>query len=84
MKAILKLSYLKALFMSLFFSSAAFIMFFTFMTYVLSGNYLTPQKVFTTMALFNAARLVMTLNFPIGITLFNEARVAIERMRVSM
>jgi len=80
-KAILKLSYLKAAFMSFFFSSSAFITFFTFMTYVLSGNYLTPQKVFTCMALFNSARLVMTLYFPIGITLFNEARVAVERMK---
>ena len=84
MKAILKLSYLRAGFMSFFFSSSAFISFFTFMTYVVSGHYLTAQKVFTCIALFNSARIVMTLYFPIGITLFNEARVSIERMRVSI
>ena len=82
MKAILKLSYLRAGFMSFFFSSSAFISFFTFMTYVLSGHYLTAQKVFTCIALFNSARIIMTLYFPIGITLLNEARVSIERMRV--
>eukprot|EP00795_Rhopilema_esculentum_P002810 gene2810-1037_t len=80
-KAILNLSNLRAGFMSFFFSSSAFISFFTFMTYALTGHYLTPQKVFTCIALFNSARMVMTLYFPIGITLLNEARVSAERMQ---
>ena len=82
-KAILNLAYLRAGFMSFFFSSSALISFVTFMTYVLSGHYLTAQKVFTCVALFGSARLVMTLYFPIAITLFNEARVSAERMQVS-
>ena len=69
--------------MSFFFSSSSLISFVTFMTYVLSGSYLTSQKVFTSIALFNAARLIMTLYFPIGITLINEARVSMERMQVT-
>ncbi len=80
--AIRKLVYLRACFMSFFFSSGALISFATFTTYVLTGSYLTPQKVFTCIALFNVGRTVMTLSFPIGITLFNDGRVGLERMQV--
>ena len=69
--------------MSFFFSSGSLISFVTFITYALSGNILTSAKVFTSMALFNTAKLVMTLYLPIGITFFNEARVACERIQVS-
>eukprot|EP00794_Sanderia_malayensis_P020176 gene20176-22151_t len=80
-KAIRNLAYLRACFMSFFFSSGSLISFVTFMTYVLTGSYLTSQKVFTCISFFNAARMIMTLYFPIGITMLNEARVAMERIQ---
>ena len=69
--------------MSFFFSSASLVSFVTMMTYVLAGNRLTAQKVFTCVSLFNGSRLVMTLFFPIAVTLMNEGRVSLERMEVS-
>jgi len=69
--------------MSLFFSASAVISFATFMTYVLTGQILTAQKVFTCISLFNMIRVVMALHFPIALSLLNECRVSIQRMEVS-
>eukprot|EP00794_Sanderia_malayensis_P020178 gene20178-22153_t len=80
-RAIRKMAFLRATFMSFFFSSGALIGFVTFMTYVLTGNTLTAQKVFTCVSLFNLSRLIMTLFFPIAVTVMNEARVSIERLQ---
>ncbi|XP_031554599.1 multidrug resistance-associated protein 4-like isoform X2 [Actinia tenebrosa] len=77
----LKLASIRGIFMAFFFSSAALISYVTFLTYVLTGNILTAQKVFTSMALYNSVRINMTLFFPIGITLMNEGRVSIERIQ---
>ena len=77
-----KLSFLRASFISFFLSSASLVSFITMMTYVLAGNRLTAQKVFTCVSLFNGSRLVMTLFFPMAVTLVNEARVSLERMEV--
>ena len=70
--------------MSFFFSSSVLVTFVTFMTYVLTGETLTAQKVFTCLSLFNSVRIVMALFFPIAITLMNEGRVSIERIQVSV
>ena len=69
--------------MSLFFSASAVISFVTFMTYVLTGQILTAQKVFTCISLFNMIRVIMALHFPIALSLLNECRVSIQRMEVS-
>lgn len=69
--------------MSLFFSASAVISFVTFMTYVLTGQILTAQKVFTCISLFNMIRVVMALHFPIALSLLNECRVSIQRKEVS-
>ena len=69
--------------MSLFFSASAVISFVTFMTYVLTGQILTAQKVFTCISLFNMIRVVMALHFPIALSLLNECRVSIQRIEVS-
>ena len=78
-----KLAYVRGAFMSFFFSSSVLVTFVTFMTYVLTGETLTAQKVFTCLSLFNSVRIVMALFFPIAITLMNEGRVSIERIQVS-
>ena len=69
--------------MSFFFSSSAVISFVTFMTYVLTGEILKAQTVFTCISLFNMIRIVMALHFPVALTLMNECRVSIKRMEVS-
>ncbi|KAK3698830.1 hypothetical protein QZH41_016034 [Actinostola sp. cb2023] len=80
LKWFLKLASIRGVFMAFFFSSAALVSYATFLTYVLTDNKLTAQKVFTCIALFNAIRINMTLFFPIGITLMNEGRVSIQRI----
>ena len=69
--------------MSFFFSSSALISFATFMTYVLTGEILKAQTVFTCISLFNMIRIVMALHFPVALTLVNECRVSIKRLEVS-
>ncbi|XP_020609632.1 multidrug resistance-associated protein 4-like isoform X3 [Orbicella faveolata] len=76
----LKLNFVQGTFMSFFFSSSALISFVTFMTYVLTGEILKAQTVFTCISLFNMIRIVMALHFPVALTLMNECRVSIKRM----
>lgn len=83
LKWFLKLNFVQGIFMSFFFSSSALISFATFMTYVLTGEILKAQTVFTCISLFNMIRVIMALHFPVALTLMNECRVSIKRMEVS-
>ena len=83
LKWFLKLNFVQGIFMSFFFSSSALISFATFMTYVLTGEILRAQTVFTCISLFNMIRVIMALHFPVALTLMNECRVSIKRMEVS-
>ena len=83
-KAVQYLAYARATIMSFFFSAGAFVSLVTFMTYVLSGNKLTAQKVFTSVALFNIARGIFTIYLPIGITFMMEVKVALDRIKVRL
>jgi len=76
------LAYARAGLLSFFFSAGPFVSLITFMTYVFSGNALTAQKVFTSVALFNVARTMFTIYLPIGITFMMEVMVAAERIQV--
>ncbi|XP_022800440.1 multidrug resistance-associated protein 4-like isoform X3 [Stylophora pistillata] len=80
LKWFLKLSFIQGVFQSFFFSSSVVISFVTFMAYVLTGEVLKAQIVFTCISLFNIMRVVMALQFPIAITLLNECRVSVKRM----
>ena len=76
-----------AAFMSFFFSASAIISFVTFMTYVLTGNVLVAQKVFTWLTcvtLFSNIRMVMALKFPIAISMWNDCKVSFKRMEVRL
>lgn len=83
LKWFLKLNAIQGAFMSFFFSSSVVISFVTFATYVLTGEILKAQTVFTCISLFNMIRVVMALHFPIALSLVNECRVSIKRMQVS-
>ena len=71
-------------FMAFFFSASAIISFVTFLTYVLTGNVLVAQKVFTCVALFANIKMVMALKFPLAISLLNDCKVSLKRMEVCL
>lgn len=75
------LAYARAVILSFFFSAGTFVSLITFMTYVLSGNPLTAQKVFTSLALFNIAKNMFTVYLPLGLTFLMEVKVAVDRIQ---
>ena len=79
---IMRTNYYRAVNMSLFFSSAKLVVFLALLTYVLTGNVLTAEKVFVTSALINNVRLVMTLFFPFGIAMGAETLISCKRLQV--
>jgi ATP-binding cassette subfamily C (CFTR/MRP) protein 4 len=72
--------YARALMNGQFFSSPKFIAFFTFLTYVLTGNTLTAEVVFVTITLFNPVRFVLTVRLPLAIQFGSEAMVSVRRI----
>lgn len=80
-KVIRKVSYCRALNMSIFFTSNKIILLLIFLTYILSGKVFTAEVVFVTVALMNNVRVIMTLFFPYAIALFSEMRISISRIQ---
>ncbi|KAJ8309984.1 hypothetical protein KUTeg_011849 [Tegillarca granosa] len=58
-------SYVRGLIVGPFFVSTKLIVFLTFLSYVLTGNLLTPEKVFVTISIYQAIRLSTTLFIPV-------------------
>ncbi|CAL8127080.1 unnamed protein product [Orchesella dallaii] len=80
-KVIRKTSRLRAINMSLFYTSSKLIIFLTLLVYVLTDNTLTAEKVFVTLSLYNNVRLIMTLFFPNGVSQLAETLVSINRLQ---
>uniref|UniRef100_T1IZ26 Uncharacterized protein n=1 Tax=Strigamia maritima TaxID=126957 RepID=T1IZ26_STRMM len=80
MGVITKTSYYRAFNIAIYFTSSKLILFLTFLTYVLSGNSLTAEKVFVTVALYNNIRMIMTLLFPFAVAQGAETLVSIKRL----
>ncbi|XP_068230341.1 ATP-binding cassette sub-family C member 4-like isoform X1 [Palaemon carinicauda] len=78
---VMKTNYYRAVNMSLFFTSSKVIVFLALLTYVLTGNVLTAEKVFVTTSLINNVRLVMTLFFPFGIAMGSETLISCQRLQ---
>ena len=78
-----KACFYKAFNMSFFFTSARLVMALIFLTYVLMGEILTAEKAFLTLALYNVARLSMSLFFPTGIQLASEVESVIRMNRTN-
>ena len=76
-----KSCFYKAFNMCFFFTSARLVMALIFLTYVLMGDILTAEKAFLTLALYNVARLSMSLFFPTGIQLVSEGLISIKRIQ---
>ncbi|KAK4317272.1 hypothetical protein Pmani_011632 [Petrolisthes manimaculis] len=77
---IMRTNYFRAINMSVFFTSSKVIVFLCLLTYILTGNILTAEKVFVTISLINNVRLVMTLFFPFGIAMGSEMLVSCDRL----
>ncbi|KAK3863657.1 hypothetical protein Pcinc_030600 [Petrolisthes cinctipes] len=77
---IMKTNYFRAINMSVFFTSSKVIVFLCLLTFILTGNILTAEKVFVTISLINNVRLVMTLFFPFGIAMGSEMLVSCDRL----
>ncbi|XP_069987945.1 ATP-binding cassette sub-family C member 4 isoform X1 [Penaeus vannamei] len=78
---IMRTNYYRAVNMSLFFTSSKVIVFLALLTYILTGNALTAEKVFVTSSLINNVRLVMTLFFPFGIAMGAETKISCKRIQ---
>ncbi|XP_018014259.1 ATP-binding cassette sub-family C member 4 isoform X1 [Hyalella azteca] len=78
---IMHTNYYRAVNMSLFFTSAKLVVFLALLTYVVTGNALTAEKVFVTSALVNNVRLVMTLFFPMAISMGSETLISCRRLQ---
>ena len=53
-----------------------------FVTYVLTGNTLTSEKVFTVVGIFVSARVVLTIFVPSSIMFLKEGGVSMKRIQV--
>ena len=53
-----------------------------FLTYVLTGNTLTSEKVFTVVGIFVSARVVLTIFVPSSIMFLKEGGVSMKRIQV--
>lgn len=78
----MKASYAKAMAMAPFFYSSKLIAYFTFLTYILTGNKLTAEVVFVTLSLYTPVRLAITFYLPLGAQVGSEALTTIGRMQV--
>lgn len=57
-------------------------LFLTVVTYVLLGNRLTSEKVFSIAQLFNTIQLYMSIFFPLAMSSYAEAKVSVDRLEV--
>jgi len=78
---LLQAAVMKAVNESIYFASPVLISMFTFVPYVLLGNQLSTDTVFTTLALFNVVRLTMASFFPKGVETVSELRISLVRLQ---
>ncbi len=83
-ESIRRACFLKAINLSIFFVFPRMILFFCFVTFVLTGHTLNAEAVFVTMALFNTLRITMTGYFPQSISLGAEVMISCKRIQVNI
>ena len=76
------LQYLRGLIVAPFFVSAKLISLAVFLAYSLGGGLMSPDRVFMTLALYQAIRLSTTLFMPFAITFSMEVKVTVTRLEV--
>lgn len=80
MNVIKKASYLKGLYLGLTVFTERLCLYLTLITYVLLGNRLTGNVVFSLAQLFNTIQLYMAIYFPTALSLYAESQVSIRRL----
>ncbi|CAC5381267.1 ABCC4 [Mytilus coruscus] len=83
-KKVKSCSYIRGSIIGFFFSSAKLIVFLTFLAYIMNGHALSTEKVFVTIALYQAIRLSTTLFIPFAIQFASETKVTVERLQVCL
>ncbi|XP_033761065.1 multidrug resistance-associated protein 4-like isoform X1 [Pecten maximus] len=76
-----KSNFTRGLIVGPFFVSAKFIVFLTFVSYVLTGGMMTSEKAFVTMSLYQAIRLTTVLFIPLAVQFSSETKVTIRRLK---
>ncbi|CAJ0915429.1 unnamed protein product, partial [Mesorhabditis belari] len=71
----------QSLLMGLFWPSGKMVVLFVALAYYLQGELLLAEPIFVASALFNSCRLPVMLFLPIGIAMFQEARVSAKRIQ---
>ena len=79
---ILKISYLRGMNLTTFFTVSKIMIFVTFITNEFLDNLITASQVFVVVMLFEALRFSSTLYFPMAIEKVSEAVVSIRRIKV--
>jgi ABC-type transport system involved in cytochrome bd biosynthesis fused ATPase/permease subunit len=67
--------------LTIFYALTQILSYISFMVYSGTGHTVTAYRVFATMAMFNAMRLPMGLNFPLAVQSLAEVRVVFNRLR---
>lgn len=60
------------------------VLYVTVITYVLSGNQLSGDKVFSLAQFFNNVQLFMAIFYPIALAMYGECRISVSRIEVSL
>ena len=74
--------YLQALILAPNFFSVKLILLLTFLTVVLVGSDVTPDKVFVTIAIYQAIRVPITVFIPFAVQNIAEMRISFDRLQV--
>ncbi|KAJ8916751.1 hypothetical protein NQ315_013956 [Exocentrus adspersus] len=77
---ILKTSYIKGISLAIMVFTERVTLYLTIITYVLIGNRLTGDVVFSMAQLFNTVQLYMSILYPMAISSYAEANVSIKRL----
>lgn len=77
----MKTSYIRGFSLALMVFTERFTLYLTVITYVLDGNRLTGDKVFSMAQFFNTIQLYMAIFYPIAVALLAEANVSIKRLQ---
>jgi ATP-binding cassette subfamily C (CFTR/MRP) protein 4 len=77
-----KASALRAVYLSLYISSARLVTYFVFLAYILQDNPLTAEKVFFCLTIFNIIRQLMISYFPTAAAAIGELFVSMDRIEV--
>lgn len=75
-------SYVRGFSLALMVFTERTVLYVTLVTYVLMGNRLSGDKVFSMAQYFNNVQLYMAICYPLAVVMFGEAKVSVKRLEV--